>query len=82
MDFIKYLKRRKLHYSLKDNNEIYLSEDLNVSKLPYMYNQHHYNNKLHYVPMKTLIFRSDSLGRTHVAPTIYSDLVRSFQQKF
>lgn len=47
-DFIKSLRGRKSHYSLKDTNKIYLPENLNISKLYGMFNDSHPENHVSY----------------------------------
>lgn len=49
-DFIKSLKGRKSHYSLKDSSRIYLPEELNLAKVHRMYNE---ANKEHIVGLTT-----------------------------
>lgn len=39
MKFIKSLKGRKSHYSIRDTSKVYLSEELNIAKLHRMYNE-------------------------------------------
>lgn len=50
MDFIKSLKGRKSHYSIRDTSKLYLSEELNISKLHRMYND---SNKEHQIGYTT-----------------------------
>jgi hypothetical protein len=47
-NFIKSLKGRKSHYSLKDTSKIYLPEELNKSKLHRMYNDSNVENQVGY----------------------------------
>lgn len=48
ISFLKSLKGRKAHYSLKVSSKIYLSEDLNIKKLHNMYASKHPRNLISY----------------------------------
>lgn len=54
MCFIKPLKGRKSHYSLKDSSRIYLPEELNVAKLHRMYNDSNTENKGGYTTFREI----------------------------
>lgn len=56
--FLKSLKGRKSHYSLKKSDKIYLPEDINISKLHTMYTELNPNNKVSYDSFRD-IFNND-----------------------
>lgn len=58
VSFLKSLKGRKSHYSLKDTKKIYLPAELNISKLHTMYLSHNPEHKLSYESFRG-IFEND-----------------------
>lgn len=48
IDFIKSLKGRKSHYSLKESSKVYLPDTLNISKLHRMYIEQNPDHKMQY----------------------------------
>ncbi|KAF6216883.1 hypothetical protein GE061_001233 [Apolygus lucorum] len=51
--FLKSLKGRKSHYSLKDTQKTYLPEELNIKKLHAMFTSQHPENKVSYESFHT-----------------------------
>lgn len=54
MDFIKSLKGRKSHYSLKDTSKVYLPDELDVAKLHRMYNESNKENQIGYTTFRDI----------------------------
>lgn len=54
MEFIKSLKGRKSHYSIRDSSKVYLPEELNIAKLHRMYNESNKENQVGYTTFREI----------------------------